>query len=101
MADIFQINTLANACSYLTEAVGGNWTEQKVVSEAIKNNLRFCASIPEWVRPGIGELKIVGPDGFSYIDVLSDGLVGLEDFTLTTLMKHGRANLRTISSVTG
>ena len=106
---INSINTIQQAADWLSTNVIKNCSQQMVIEFVIQkgwelkecDKIKVLASIPEWVMPGEGELLNISPDGVISNQVITDGLVKVNDLLLQTILNHGTASLSICTGIIG
>jgi hypothetical protein len=107
MAINYQINTVQQAATWLSEVVSGEWSEQKVIENVLQsgwqsgnpNGIKLLASIPGWELPGVGELPRLTLDNKITNSVITDGLLMVNASVLEDIINHGRASLSKITGI--
>lgn len=93
MAEIYPTNTLDEAAAWLAVRTGDDWTAAKLLSAGAAGKLSLLAINPDWIAPGVGELK--RQCNGEVVASVSDGFVATNDWTLRTMLSHGRVSSST------
>ena len=87
--------SLDEASARATQAVGRDVSINDILEMATAGHIRIAARIPEWERPGVGELPWIYPDGTRARAVATkDGVaLGIDPTRIDLLAMHGRVSL--------
>lgn len=92
MQELLDINTLDEAVAWLNGNRCGLWSVKKLISYGASRELNLCASSPNWKDLSQVEYQTLAQDG-TPVPVYYDGLVNVDDFILSSILKHGNASL--------
>lgn len=85
---------LDEAAARATQVAGRDVSINDILEMATAGHIRIAARIPEWERPGVGDLAWSYPDGTPAGAVATEGVArGIDPTRIDLLAMHGRVSL--------